>query len=57
MQVRFKLGVLVARWVAYLERTYEMRYIRRKTGDFEQLAVLSREVDKGTLGAGSKTGK
>ena len=36
----------------------ELQAFRLQTSPYlEQLAVLSREVDKGTLGAGSKTGK
>ena len=40
-RVRFKLKVLVTGWVAYSERVLEMRYIRWKTCDFKQLAVVN----------------
>ena len=44
-RLSFELKVMVTRWVAYLERVREMRYIRRKTRDFEQLVDESSESE------------
>ena len=39
-RLSFELKVMVTQWVAYLERVRDMRHIRRKTRDFEQLAIV-----------------
>ena len=46
-RLSFELKVMVTRWVAYLERVREMRYIRRKTRDFEQLAIVDESSESG----------